>query len=139
MFLADNLVTVEYMVYLLYYIVIFSLFVYCLGLQTMLEALCKDISRFKSINNLKYIFISSVNKNNLRISLDSSLNTLRTLRVSKNFGIFAKNDPSIKIVCLNKHLHCPPFRISSINSRKFFLQYWVFRIYILVSLHISQC
>ena len=90
MFLADNLVTVEYMVYLLYYIVIFSLFVCCLGLQTMLEALCKDISRFKSINNLKYIFISSVNKNNLGISLDSSLNTLRTLRVSKNFGIFVK-------------------------------------------------
>ena len=54
--LAGKLVMVNYLLYLIFYIVIFSLFVYSLGLQTMWKALCKGISRFKLVNHFKYLF-----------------------------------------------------------------------------------
>lgn len=52
------------MLYLIFCFVNLSLFVYSLGLQTMWEALCEGISRFKLNNDLK-----NKNKNNLRIYL----------------------------------------------------------------------
>ena len=58
---------VDYVLYILFYTVILLLFVYSLVLQTMWEALCKGISRFKFINNFKQIFISCANKNNLKL------------------------------------------------------------------------
>ena len=58
----------DYVLYIIFYIVILSLFVYSLVLQTMWEALCKGISRFKFINNFKHIFISCANKNNLELA-----------------------------------------------------------------------
>ena len=58
---------VDYVLYTLFYTVILLLFVYSLVLQTMWEALCKGISRFKFINKFKQIFISCANKNNLKL------------------------------------------------------------------------
>ena len=58
----------DYVLYIVFYIVILSLFVCSLVLQTMYEALCKGISRFKFISNFKHIFISCANKNNLELT-----------------------------------------------------------------------
>ena len=58
---------VDYVLYIIFYMVILSLFLYSLVLQKMWEALCKGISRFKFINNFKHIFISCSNKNNLKL------------------------------------------------------------------------
>ena len=111
---------VDYMLYIIFYIVSLSLFVYSLVLQTMWEALCKGISRFKFINNFKHIFIFCANKNNLRIYLGSNLKNTKNIENQQKLWDSYENDPSVKIIFLNKNLHCLPFTFTLINSGKFF-------------------
>ena len=123
------------MVYVIFYIVILSLFVYSLVLQTMWEALCKGISRFKFINSFKHVFFSCVNKNNLRIYLGSNLKNTKNIQGQQKLWYSYENDLSVKIIFLNKNLHCHPFRFSLSIPASFFLQCQPFRIYVLVTRH----
>ena len=126
---------VDYVLYIIFCIVILSLFVYSLVLQTISEALCKGISRFKFINYFKPIFISCANKNNLRIYLGSNLKNTKKIEGQQKLLYSYENDPSVKIVFLNKKVHYRPFRFTLSIPANFFLQCRAFRIYVLVTWH----
>ena len=126
---------VDYVLYIIFYIIfyILSLFVYSLVLQAMWEALRKGVSRFKFIIFFKPILTCCANENNLRIYLGSNL---KNLEGQQKLLYSYENDPSVKIVFLNKNFHRRPFRFTLSIPASFFPQYRAFRIYTLVTWHI---
>ena len=126
------------MLYIIFYIVIKSLFVYSLILQTMWEALCKGISRFKLISNSKHISLFHV-PIRIVIYLGSNLKNTKNIEAQQTLWCSYENDLSVKIVFLNKNLNCRPFKFTLSIPLSFLLECWAFRIYVLVTRHKLQC